>query len=253
VFPAYVHNNLLASQRLFEAATALGVRTLFASSSSVYGDAEALPVTESTPLEPISPYGVTKLACERLAAAYTAQGLEAVVLRYFTVYGVRQRPDMAVARLTAAACDETTFVLNGTGEQSRDFTYVDDAVEATLTAMERAPAGAVYNVGGGEEASMNELVRLLGELCGRPLDVRLGAPLPGDVKRTAADCGRIRRELGWRPRATLRTGLAAQLERRVVTGALPSSRGRGLPVNGEPHADSGRRGVETGAGGGAQP
>jgi nucleoside-diphosphate-sugar epimerase len=210
-FPAYLRNNVLASQRLFEAASSLGVRVVCASSSSVYGDAEMFPVPEHAALQPISPYGVTKLACERLAAAYAGRGLDAVVLRYFTVYGPRQRPDMALARLTAALRDGTTFVLYGTGEQSRDFTYVDDAVQATLAAMERAPGGAIYNVGGGEEASLNHVIGLLQGICGRRLEVRRDGALAGDVKRTVADCARIRLELGWEPRKPLREGLAAQL------------------------------------------
>jgi nucleoside-diphosphate-sugar epimerase len=218
-FDAYLRNNVLASQRLFDVARELGLRTVFASSSSVYGDAAAFPVTEDTPLEPISPYGVTKVACERLAAAYAKRGLEIVVLRYFTVYGPRQRPDLAFARLTSALRDGTPFTLNGTGEQSRDFTYVGDAVAATVAAMARAPAGAIYNVGGGQEVSMNGAIALLSELGGRPIDVRRGEAVAGDVRRTAADCSRIRRDLGWVPGTPFREGLTAQL--RAAGGYSP--------------------------------
>jgi UDP-glucuronate 4-epimerase len=210
-FEAYVRNNVLASQRVFDAATRLGLRTVLASSSSVYGDAAVFPVAEDARLEPISPYGVTKLACERLAAVYERRGLHCVVLRYFTVYGPRQRPDMALARLISAVHDGTSFVLTGTGEQSRDFTYVDDAVSATMAAMARAPAGAIYNVAGGHEVSMNDAITLVTEPEGRPTDIRREGAMAGDVQRTAADCSRIHRELDWSSATPFREGLAAQL------------------------------------------
>src|SRR5437867_6942675 len=152
VFEEYVRRNLLASRRVFEAAAAAGTRVVFASSSSIYGDAERYPTPEETEPRPISPYGITKLGCEHLAHAYaTGFGLDAVVLRYFTVYGPRQRPDMFFRRVCEALLGGGPFELYGSGEQSRSFTEVGDAVEATVAAMERAPAGAVYNVGGGEE------------------------------------------------------------------------------------------------------
>ncbi len=155
VFPTYVRRNILASQRLFEAAAAAGARVALASSSSIYGDAETYPTTEDTVPRPISPYGITKLASEHLARAYGSEfGLHAVVLRYFTIFGPRQRPDMAFTRMVTALADGSPFELYGDGTQSRSFTYVDDVVEATIAALERAPAGSVYNVGGGEEVSM---------------------------------------------------------------------------------------------------
>ncbi len=203
-FARYVRDNLLATQRLLEAAAAAGARVVFASSSSVYGNAEVYPTSEDARPQPISPYGVTKLGCEHLAAAYASQaGADVVVLRYFTVYGPRQRPDMAFARITYALVAGTEFHVYGDGRQSRDVTYVGDAVEATLAAMALAPSGAVYNVGGGTEASLRDAIEILERLAGRRLDAR--------YEPVAADTSRIRAELGWAPATSLEQGLAAQL------------------------------------------
>jgi UDP-glucuronate 4-epimerase len=210
VFPLYLERNLLATQRVFEAAAAAGVRVVFASSSSVYGEAEAYPTPEETPARPISPYGLTKLGCEHLARAYELGfGLDAVVLRYFTVYGPRQRPDMFMRRVCDRLLDGGVFELYGSGAQSRSFTYVADAVAATLLAMERGPSGALYNVGGGEEASVLEAIGVLERVSGRRLEVRSREAAEGDVTRTRADVGRIGAQLGWRPLTSLEDGLAA--------------------------------------------
>jgi UDP-glucuronate 4-epimerase len=206
-FADYLRDNVLATQRLFESAK--GVKVVYASSSSVYGDAERYPTPEETPPRPNSPYGITKLACEHLAAAYArAYGLDAVGLRYFTVYGPRQRPDMAFARLVDALARGGSFELYGDGSQSRSFTYVADVVEATIAAMD-APAGALYNVGGGEEATVHEAIGLLEAIAGRPLELSYGPPQAGDMRRTKADTTRIERELGWRASTPLRAGLEA--------------------------------------------
>jgi len=219
-FAQYVRDNLLATQRLLEAASAARARVVFASSSSVYGNAAAYPTPEDTRPRPISPYGVTKLGCEHLAAAYAAEtGADVVVLRYFTVYGPRQRPDMAFTRIVRALVEGAEFRVFGTGEQSRDVTYVADAVSAAIAAMERAPAGAVYNVGGGTEASLREVVAILERLAGRRLDARHEAAAAGDVRRTAADTSRIRAELGWAPTTSLEQGLEAQLAWAAATVA----------------------------------
>ncbi len=211
VFDEYVRRNLVAGRRVFEAAARAEVRVLFASSSSIYGDAERYPTAEDTPPLPISPYGITKLGCEQLARAYAKGfGLEAVVVRYFTVYGPRQRPDMALARIVTALAQGTSFELYGDGLQSRAFTYVGDAVEATIAAMERATAGSVYNVGGGEEATMREAIATLERVSGRDLDLVERPGQPGDVRRTAPDTGRIEAELGWRATTSLEDGLRAQ-------------------------------------------
>jgi UDP-glucuronate 4-epimerase len=212
-FEIYVRDNVAAMQRLLEAAAKRRLRVVYASSSSIYGNAGSYPTPEDARPAPISPYGVTKLCCEQLAAAYAACfGHEAVGLRYFTVYGPGQRPDMAFTRLFRALNGGTTFDVFGTGEQSRDVTYIDDAVRATALAMERGRAGAVYNVGGGTEASLNEVIALAESMSGRKLQTRFVDAAAGDVRRTAADTTRIQRELGWRPQTSLEHGLAAQLE-----------------------------------------
>ena len=211
VFDDYVRRNLLASQRVFDAAATAGVRVVFASSSSVYGDAETYPTPEDAPARPISPYGITKLGCEHLARAYAQSfGLDCVVLRYFTVYGPRQRPDMALTRMVEALVSGGSYELYGDGTRSRSFTYVSDAVEAAIAAMARGRG--TYNVGGGEEATMNQVIALLESIAGRPLDVRRGPEAAGDVRRTMADVSRIKAELGWQPSVALYDGLHAELE-----------------------------------------
>jgi nucleoside-diphosphate-sugar epimerase len=213
VFPLYVERNVLASQRVFEAGARAGVRVVFASSSSIYGEAERYPTPEEAPPRPLSPYGITKLSCEHLAAAYARSfGLDTVVLRYFNAYGPRQRPDMAFAGVVTALAEGRPFTLFGDGEQSRSFTYVGDVVRGTVAAMERAPGGALYNVGGGEEATLNEALGLLERIAGRPLDVERAPGVPGDQRRTEADTTRIREALGWTPEVSLEQGLSAQWE-----------------------------------------
>jgi nucleoside-diphosphate-sugar epimerase len=211
VFPLYLRRNVHASQRVFEAAARDGARVVFASSSSIYGAAERYPTPEGTTPHPLSPYGITKLACEQLADAYARQfGLEAVVLRYFNAFGPRQRPDMAFTRIASTLADGGTFELYGDGDQSRSWTYVGDIVAGTTAAMERG--SGTYNVGGAHEASMNESIALFERISGRTLDVRRHDAVPGDQKRTKADTTRIREELGWEPRVSLEDGVRAQWE-----------------------------------------
>jgi UDP-glucuronate 4-epimerase len=222
VFEDYARRNLLASRRVFETAAAAGVRVVFASSSSVYGDAESYPTREDADLRPISPYGITKAGCEQLAYAYGKEfGLDAVLLRYFTVYGPRQRPDMALARIVEALARGAAFELYGDGLQSRSFTYVADGVEATIAAMERAQAGALYNVGGGAEATMREVIATLERLSGRTLELVEQPAAAGDVRRTSADTRRIEQDLGWRATTPLEDGLRAQWEWASVRVAAP--------------------------------
>jgi UDP-glucuronate 4-epimerase len=211
VFPVYVRQNVLASRRLFEEAAAVGTRVVFASSSSIYGDAASYPTPEDTIPRPISPYGITKLACEHLARAYGIEfGLDVVTVRYFTIYGPRQRPDMALTKIVNCLVEGRPFELHGDGAQSRSFTYVDDAVEATVLAMERGDSGGVFNVGGGEEVSMLEAIETLGRLSGRRLELVAAPRRLGDQRRTAADTTRIAAALGWTASTPFAEGLAAQ-------------------------------------------
>ncbi len=222
VFEEYVRRNLLATRRVFEIAAAAGVRVVFASSSSVYGEAERYPTPEDAVPSPISPYGITKLGCEQLAHAYAKGfGLDAVLLRYFTVYGPRQRPDMAVTRIVGALAGGGAFELYGDGLQSRSFTYVADAVDATIAAMEDAPAGSLYNVGGGAEATMRDVIATLERVSGRTLDLVERPAEAGDVRRTSADTTRIEKDLGWRATTSLEEGLRAQWEWASVRVAAP--------------------------------
>ena len=211
VFPVYVRQNVLASERVFAAAAAAGARAVFASSSSIYGDAESYPTPEDTTPRPISPYGITKLACEHLAYAYSREfGLDHVVVRYFTIFGPRQRPDMALTKIVACLVDGKPFELHGDGTQSRSFTYVQDAVEATILSMELGSAGDVFNVGGGEEVSMLEAIETLAEVSGRRLKLVRAPRRQGDQTRTLADTSRIRADTGWEPQTPFREGLEAQ-------------------------------------------
>jgi nucleoside-diphosphate-sugar epimerase len=211
VFPLYLRRNVLASQRVFEAASRDGVKVVFASSSSIYGAAERYPTPEDATPRPLSPYGITKLACEHLADAYARDfGLDCVVLRYFNAFGPRQRPDMAFTRIALALAEGGQFELFGDGSQSRGWTYVADVVEGTIAAM-RAGHG-VYNVGGAIEASMNETIQLFEQISGRTLAVSRSTAVPGDQRRTKADTTRIETELGWAPRVSLEDGVRAQWE-----------------------------------------
>jgi len=215
-FPDYVEANLLGTQRLVEACWATGVqRLIVASSSSVYG-ARSAPSREIDPTGPVSPYGVTKLAAEQLCLAYARRAdspTSVVVLRYFTVYGPRQRPDMALGRVLASALTGVPFPLYGDGQQRREFTYISDAVAATIAATE-APVsgGAVVNVGGGATASMREVIELAGEVTGRPVPVTAVHSQPGDVPVTAADLSQAQQLLNYWPEVCLRDGIQQQFD-----------------------------------------
>lgn len=215
-FRLYTEHNLLATQRLLEAVKASPSisRVVYASSSSVYGNAGAYPTTEAVRPQPFSPYGVTKLAAEHLCGLYAANWrTPAVSLRYFTVYGPRQRPDMATHRLIEAALSQSAFPLYGDGSAVRDFTYVDDVVEANLAAASAdVPPGTVANVAGGDSCSMRELIDLVAELVGQRVPIDRRPPQPGDVDRTGGDIERAERLLGWAPSVTLREGVSAQVE-----------------------------------------
>jgi UDP-glucuronate 4-epimerase len=210
-FPLYLRQNVEAAHRVFEAAAHDRVRVVLASSSSVYGDVGRFPTPEDALPVPLSPYGVTKLAAEHLAAALArSQGLDVVVLRYFSVFGPRQRPDMAFARIAEALATERPFDLYGDGRQTRSWTYVADAVSATISAMERGHG--IYNVGGGAEASLRDAMAVFEALAGRRLAVHEHDPARGDPDRTSADTRRIEADLDWRPLTGLEDGVRAQWE-----------------------------------------
>jgi nucleoside-diphosphate-sugar epimerase len=213
-FAIYAIHNVLATQRLLEAARDARVRRfVYASSSSVYGDTTDLPMREQSLPRPISPYGVSKLAAEHLCWLYwRSYGLPTVSLRYFTVYGPRQRPDMAFHRFLKGALRGEEITLYDDGEQTRDFTFVSDVVEANIAAAERAEAGDVLNIGGGSEVSINHVLATIERLSGRTLRVRHEERQTGDVRHTAADCSRARAALGFLPAVPLTDGLRREWE-----------------------------------------
>jgi UDP-glucuronate 4-epimerase len=221
-FEHYMRNNVSATQHLLEAANLHpGRRFVFASSSSVYGSAERMPTPEDTLCRPHSPYGVTKLAAENMCLLYHANlGVDVVALRLFSVYGPRQRPDMAFRRFCQAVLSGEAIRVFGNGEQTRDFTYVGDVVSA-LRAAARTPAasGRVYNIGGGNQVSVNEALRLLGDYADRSLEVEYVAAQHGDVHRTAADTSRARAELGFEPAVGISDGLLREFEWVVEHGS----------------------------------
>ena len=222
-FHDYVRWNVIGTQRLLEAALLMGGLKSFvsASSSSVYGSAETYPTKEDQAPLPISPYGVTKLAAENLATLYGTQfGLPTVSLRYFTVYGPRQRPDMAIRRLVECALSGDTFELTGDGEQIRDFTFIDDVVAANLAAAgqiatQHGSFPRVMNIGGGEGTSMNQLIKVIRRACAKEVVVsKVNRPV-GDPARTGADVSLARQYLGWSPRIKIEEGIMKTLNWRT--------------------------------------
>lgn len=213
-FLTYTTHNVDATQRLLEAVKERALtRFVYASSSSVYGDAVAIPMREDAMVQPLSPYGVTKLAAEHLCLLYTANyGVPTVSLRFFTVYGPRQRPDMGFHRFMRAALDQAPITLYGDGEQTRDFTFVDDIVAALMAAGDRGPAGGVYNIGGGSRVSINAVLDQIAQIAGHPLDIRREAAQKGDMRDTFADTSRARADLGFAPSTSLAAGLRAEFD-----------------------------------------
>jgi UDP-glucuronate 4-epimerase len=212
-FPDYLHSNVAATKALLDACVAQGPRLVYASSSSVYGDNPTLPVTEDAVCRPISPYGATKAMAEMMVGAYTAaHGLHAVGIRYFSVYGPRQRPDMGLARFIEAAAGGEPLRVYGDGRQLRDFTYVADAVAATAAAAQRGQPGSVYNVASGRPVELLEVLAELREVIGRDFELVHEEVKLGDVRDTWADISRASSDLGYSPGISLRAGLAAQVE-----------------------------------------
>jgi len=213
-FRVYTVNNIEATQVLLEACKAAPLdRLVYASSSSVYGDEAALPMREDSLPRPVSPYGVSKLAAEQLCYLYHVNyGVPAVSLRYFTVYGPRQRPDMGFHKFLKAALRGQPIEIFGDGEQTRDFTFVADAVEATIAAGVRGKVGRVYNIGGGSRVSVNHVLDVIRSVTNLDVIVRRVDEQKGDMRDTYADTSLARADLAFAPAATLATGLAAEYE-----------------------------------------
>jgi UDP-glucose 4-epimerase len=211
-FDRYVRDNILATQRLLEHLKDTPIdRLVFAGSSSVYGNAEMFPTKESALPRPVSPYGVTKLAAEHLALLYAKNfGLPVVSVRYFTVYGPRQRPDMAFALFMQALVDGDPIEIFGDGEQSREFTYVSDAVEGTIKAATADVVGQVFNLGGGSRVTVNRVLATLEDISRVKAKRKTLPAAPGDPRHTGASINLARERLGWEPRVSLREGLTKQ-------------------------------------------
>ncbi len=211
-FTSYVHHNVLATQRLLERYRDAKLdRFVYASSSSVYGDAERYPTDETLLPRPFSPYGVTKLAGEHLVLLYGRNfGMNVAALRYFTVYGPRQRPDMAFHRFCRALLRDEEIVVYGDGRQSRDFTFISDAIEANVRAWRSSAPQGVYNVGGGSQVEVLEAIEVLAGALGAKAKLRFEPRPPGDPLRTRADAARLQADLGYATRIAIADGLAAE-------------------------------------------
>lgn len=219
-FDVYTTNNIEATQMLLEACVGTSIeRVVYASSSSVYGDLVAMPMREDALPQPVSPYGVSKLAAEQLCYLYFVNfGVPTVSLRYFTVYGPRQRPDMGFHKFLRATIEGTPIAVYGDGEQTRDFTFVEDIVSANIAAAERGVPGRVYNIGGGSRVSLNHVLELIGRVTGRQPVIAREAAQKGDMRHTYADTELARADLAFRPTTDLERGLAAEFS--WLTGIL---------------------------------
>lgn len=213
-FQIYIHNNINASQKLLEAAKRKpGIRIVYASSSSVYGETDRFPMNENDATRPVSPYGVSKLAAENLMHLYNHNfGVETVSLRYFTVYGPRQRPDMAFHRIIRSILTGEEFRLFGSGNQSRDFTFVGDIVDANISAATMGKPGKIYNLGGGTRISMNDVIALMEKIAGKKANVVREGRQDGDVTNTGADVSSAKADLNFKPAVSLEEGLEREIE-----------------------------------------
>jgi len=211
-FEIYTRNNIETTQRLLEFYKDKNIkRFVYSSSSSVYGDSE-LPMREDRVLRPVSPYGVTKLAGEHLCYLYYKNyGVPIVSLRYFTVYGPRQRPDMAINKFVKAILNNDELVIFGNGMQTRDFTYVDDVVEAIILASKKNIVGEVFNVGGGSRISVKDLIKKIGIIAGKEARSKYVETQKGDVKDTQADVTKADSGLEWTPKIDIHQGLTAYI------------------------------------------
>jgi len=213
-FNVYTVNNVEATQVLLEACVGRPIEKLvYSSSSSVYGDEVALPMQENAVPQPLSPYGVTKLAAEQLCVLYWQNfRVPTASLRYFTVYGPRQRPDMAFHKFIRSALRGEPILVFGDGEQTRDFTYVADAVRANVLAATRGRPGGVYNIGGGSRVTVNEVLAMVGRVTGRDPKVEREPAQKGDMRHTFADTTRAQAELGFVPQVGLEAGITAECQ-----------------------------------------
>lgn len=215
-FRAYTERNISATQILLEAAKDAKhlKRLVFASTSSVYGDAETLPTHEKICPAPVSPYGITKLAAERLCGLYQKNfGVPVVALRYFTVYGPRQRPDMAFHKFFKSILQDEAIPIYGDGLQTRDFTFISDAVAANLAAASVPEAvGEIFNIGGGSRVVLKEVLDTMEEIVGKPIKRNHIEKAMGDARHTAADVSKAQRILGYQPKVSLREGLTQEWE-----------------------------------------
>ncbi len=213
-FDQYVHNNILGTQRLLEACKDKSLKKVVcASSSSVYGDTDELPIKETSPTNPVSPYGVTKLSAEHLAALYyKGYGVPTVSLRYFTVYGPRQRPDMAFHKFISAVMKGGQIEIYGNGEQTRDFTYIDDAVQANIQAFKDGVAGEVYNIGGGSRIKLIDAINIIEEIVGNKANLIYTEPQRGDARHTFSDVSKAVADFGYSPKTDVKFGLKKHYE-----------------------------------------
>ncbi len=212
-FQVYAKDNVMATQRLLEAVKGMPLQKfVYASSSSIYGDAESFPTPESALPRPVSPYGVTKLAGEQLCYLYWRNyGVPTVALRYFTVYGPRQRPDMAFHIFSRALLEGRPINIFGDGQQTRDFTFIQDALSANVLAAERGEPGSVYNIGGGSQITLRDAIALLEDAAGREAILTYEDVRRGDARHTSADIHKAERELGYQPTVTIAEGLKREL------------------------------------------
>lgn len=215
-FRAYTERNINATQILLEAAKDAKnlKRLVFASTSSVYGNAETLPTSESICPQPVSPYGITKLAAERLCGLYHQNfGVPFTALRYFTVYGPRQRPDMAFHKFFKAAIADEAIPIYGDGQQTRDFTFVSDAIAANLAAATVPEAvGQIFNIGGGSRVVLTEVLDTMEQIIGRPIRRNHIEKAMGDARHTAADISKAKNLIGYQPKVPLAEGLRQEWE-----------------------------------------
>ncbi len=223
-FDIYTYNNIQATQKLLEAAKGKDVKIIYASSSSVYGETTHLPMKECHPTQPLSPYGVSKLAAENLCVLYSKNfRVKTASLRYFTVYGPKQRPDMAFHRFCKSILTDKEIVIYGDGEQTRDFTFIKDAVMANIQTSKSECEGAVYNIGGGARISVNEVLKILEDIAGKKAKIIYSEKQKGDVTHTYADTSKAKSEIGFSPSFPLAEGLRQELlwvEQNIKNGIL---------------------------------